>query len=200
VKIDQVMSELVKTDPETKTLIFSYDNLAKEDAYSLAVTVPVDFTNWWSGLIFFNTNLNHISSPDFYGTALDYRKLSYNFTINETIRLDKTLKFELNFAYQSPYITGTILYNKPLYNLDFGISKSINKNLNIGFSLKDIFNTRARNFTSLLPSQQYQYHQKLETRIARLTLTYKFGNTKIAKSSNTSKASQEELDRIKGAN
>jgi hypothetical protein len=200
VHVGQVMSEVVITDTVAKTLIFSYDNLAKEDVYSFAFTIPVDFTRWWSSLMFFNGNHNHIATPDFYGLGLDYKKFSYNFTVNETFRIDKSTKFELNFAYQSPYITGTIFYNKPLYNLDLGISRSFNKNLTIGFSLRDIFNTKARYFTSLLPDQQYQYHQKLETRVARLTLAYKFGNTRISKGTNKPNASQEELDRIKGAN
>lgn len=198
--VGQVMSEVVITDTAAKTLIFSYDNLAKENIYSFAITVPVDYTDWWSSLMFFNTNYNQISTPDFYGVGLDYSRWSYNFTINETFHLDKSTKLELNFAYQSPYITGTIFYNKPLYNLDFGISRSFSKQLTLGFSLRDIFNTKARYFTSLLPNQQYQYHQKVETRVARLTLAYKFGNTKISKGTNKPNASQDELNRIKGAN
>jgi len=200
VHIGQVMSEVVKTDPVSKTLIFSYDNLAKENVYSLALTVPMDVTDWWSGLVFFNTNLNHINTPDFYGTPLDKRRVSYNFTVNESVKINESVKFEANFSYQSPYITGTIFYNKPLYNFDLGLSKAVNKNLNISFSVKDVFNTRARYFTSLLPNQQYQYHQKVETRIVRLILSYKFGNTKIPKSTRKPNASEDELRRIKGAN
>jgi hypothetical protein len=200
VHVGQVMSEVVITDTIAKTLIFSYDNLARENICSFALTVPVDFTDWWSSLMFFNANYNHITTPDFKGVPLNYDRFSYNFTVNETFQIDKSTKCELNLAYRSPYITGTIYYNKPLYNLDIGISRSFGKSLTIGFSLRDMFNTKARYFTSLLPNQQYQYHQKLETRVARLTLAYKFGNTKISRGTNKPNASQDELERIKGAN
>lgn len=200
VRIGQVMSEVVKTDPVSKTLIFSYDNLARENVYSLALTAPVTFTKWWSGVFFFNTNFNHITTPDFDGIPLNYQRIAYNFTANQTVNISNAMKCELNFGFQSPYITGTIFYNKPQYGLDFGISRTFSKHLNVAFSLKDIFDTRARYFTSLLPNQHYQYHQKVETRIARLTVTYKFGNNKIPKIKNRTNSSQEEMNRIKGAN
>ncbi|SFW87183.1 Outer membrane receptor proteins, mostly Fe transport [Chitinophaga sancti] len=200
VRIGQVISEVVKTDPVSKTLIFSYDNLAKQDVFSLALTAPISITRWWSSLFFFNTNLNHIVTPDFDGNPLDVRRLSYNFNVNETFTIDNATKCELNFGYQSPYITGTIFYNKPQYGLDFGLSRTFSKHISASFSVKDIFHTRTRYFTSLLPNQHYQYFQLLETQIVRLTATYKFGNSKIPKVKNGAGASEEEMNRIKGAN
>lgn len=200
VRVGQVMSEVVKTDPVSKTLVFSFDNLAREDIFSFALTLPVSITPWWSGLVFFNANLNHIVTPDFDGVPLDARRASYNFNVNQTINIDKATKCEVTFGYQSPYITGTVFYNKPQYGLDFGVSRTISRHFSASLSVKDILYTRARYFTSLLPNQQYQYHQRLETRIARLTLTYKFGNSKIPKAKNNSSASEKEMNRIKGAN
>ncbi|HAP95975.1 MAG TPA: hypothetical protein DCP54_09570, partial [Chryseobacterium sp.] len=64
-RVNQVMSEVVKTDPISKTLIFSYDNLAKEEVLSLALTAPIRVTNWWSSFVYYNGYWNRIVTPDF---------------------------------------------------------------------------------------------------------------------------------------
>jgi hypothetical protein len=93
-----------------------------------------------------------------------------------------------------------LFYVKPQYSTDAGISHSFDhKNANVKFSVSDIFNTRTNDVTSNYANNDLSITQKRETRIARLTLTYNFGNSKI-KGSRHKSGADEENNRVKGAN
>jgi iron complex outermembrane receptor protein len=81
--------------------------------------------------------------------------------------------------YQSPLLYG--LYEiQARYNVDAGISRSFDeKKFNVKFSVDDIFNTERNNLSINYQSDNLQIMQKQESRIARLTLTYNFGNSSI---------------------
>ena len=65
--------------------------------------------------------------------------------------------------------------------------------------MNDIFNTLTNNVTSNYQTNDLDIHQKRETRITRLTLTYNFGSTKIKAREHQSGA-DDLKGRVKGAN
>jgi iron complex outermembrane receptor protein len=66
--------------------------------------------------------------------------------------------------------------------VDAGVSRSFdNKKLNVKFSVSDIFNTRRNDLDINYGSDDISIRQKGESRIAKLTLTYNFGNSTIKK-------------------
>jgi hypothetical protein len=111
---------------------------------------------------------------------LDRGKLAYVAKANQTFTF-AGFKAELFANYQSPLTYG--LYNiYARYNVDAGISHSFdNKKLNIKFSVSDVFNTERNNLDINYQSDDLQIRQKQESRIARLSLTYNFGNSSIKK-------------------
>ena len=198
---NNVMSEVVITDDVRQTLIFTYKNLAKLDSYYSSLNIPVPVTKWWDANNNFNFYLNRISTPDILGEVLDKRKFSYQINSNHTFSLFENYKAELSFSYLSPNIQGTSNYTKPIYGFDFGIKRSLfQKRGSLSLAVKDIFNTRARTYSSLLPSQNYKYYQKLETQMIRLSFVYNFGNLKLNTKRDRSDNSKEEYNRIKTTN
>lgn len=198
---NNVMSEVVITDDVKQTLIFTYKNLAKLDSYYSSLNIPVSITKWWDANNNFNFYLNRISTPDILGETLDKRKFSYQINSNHTFNLFKNYKAELSFSYLSPNIQGTLNYTKPVYGFDFGVKRSfLQKRASLNLAVKDIFNTRARTYSSLLPSQNYKYYQKLETQMVRLSFVYNFGNLKLNTKRDRSDSSNEEYNRIKTTN
>ncbi len=198
---NNVMSEVVITDDIKQTLIFTYRNLAKLDSYYSSLNVPVPVTKWWDANNNLNFYLNRISTPDILGEVLDKRKFSYQINSNHIFSLFKNYKAELSFSYLSPNFQGTSDYTKPVYGFDFGIKKSVfQKRGSLSLAIRDMFNTRARTYSSLLPTQNYQYYQKLETQMVRLSFVYNFGNLKSNTKRDGPDNSNEEYNRIKTTN
>jgi len=89
---------------------------------------------------------------------------------------------------------------KSQYSTDAGVSHSFaEKKANIKFSVSDIFNQRTNEVTSFYANNDLIINQKRETRVARLTLTYNFGNSKIKAREHQSGA-DDEKSRVKGNN
>ena len=89
---------------------------------------------------------------------------------------------------------------KPQYSNDIGLSHSFdNKKANLKFSVSDIFNQRRNDVTSNYQTNNLDIRQKNNTRVARLTFTYNFGNNKIKAREHQSGA-DDLKGRVKGSN
>ena len=111
------------------------------------------------------------------GNSLNTSKFAFQVKATETFVFDG-FKGELTGAYNSATISG-VDHVKPYYGVDAGISRSFDhKKLNMKLSVSDIFDTRRFIVSSQLLSN-YTYNSKFDTRVARLTATYNFGNTKV---------------------
>jgi len=84
------------------------------------------------------------------------------------------------------------------YGMDMGLGKSVaNKKGNIRFSVSDLFNTRGVKINSTLPDVSYNLSQKHETRVFRLTFTYRFGSSSMKEARHRSTGLESEQSRIK---
>jgi iron complex outermembrane receptor protein len=154
------------------------DNLAEQINYSLNINAPFTITKWWS----MNNNIT--------GFYLGFKTNSTKLTLNNgqfagngnsinTFILSKTVKMEGTFNYQSPLTYG-LFQIRSQYSFDAGISRSFaEKKATLKFSVSDVFNTRQQNLSVRQDNINFDVFQKNETRVARLTFTYNFGNSKI---------------------
>jgi len=174
------------------------DNLAKQNNYSLNINAPFTITKWWSMnnnvtafYLGFKTNTTKLN--------LDNGQFAGNGNSINTFILSKTVKMEGTFNYQSPLTYG-LFHIRSQYGLDAGISKSFaEKRANLKFSVSDVFNTRKQNLTVRQGNINFDVFQKNETRVARLTFTYNFGNSKIQARRHQSGA-DDEKSRVKSGN
>ena len=175
-----LMQQIILTNDTTKASYQTNLNLSSEDSYNASISIPVTVTKWWS--IQFDATAFYLKfkSDTLSGGMLDRGKLAYVAKANQTFTF-AGFKAELFANYQSPLTYG--LYNiYARYNVDAGISHSFdNKKLNIKFSVSDVFNTERNNLDINYQSDDLQIRQKQESRIARLSLTYNFGNSSIKK-------------------
>ena len=82
--------------------------------------------------------------------------------------------------------------------MDVGLSKSIlNNKFNIKFAISDLFNTYDANISSAYPGFNYQLYQKLDSRRAKLTITYRFGSKDIKPQRKRSTGTESEQQRMK---
>ena len=190
------IQEIILTDTKDEASYETHLNLQSEDAYSVSVNAPFTFTKWWSGNLDANSFYLKFKSDTLFGGTLSKGQLAYNLKLTQTFTF-AGFKTEVFGNYQSA-LTDGIYQIKPRYSVDAGISRSIdNKKLNIKFSVDDIFNTRRNDLDVFYQSDNITIRQKSETRIARLSLTYNFGNTSIKKREHKS-AVQDESQRAGG--
>jgi iron complex outermembrane receptor protein len=190
-----VMVEFPKQLDDQKVTFITRENLAEQINYSLNINAPFTITKWWS----MNNNVTGFylgfKSPQ---TELNLNNGQYAANGNSinTFVLSKTVKMEGTFNYQSPLTYG-LFQIRSQYSFDAGISKSFaQKKANLKFSVSDVFNTRKQNLTVNQGNLNFSVFQKNETRVARLTFTYNFGNSKIQSRRHNSGA-DDEKSRVK---
>jgi iron complex outermembrane receptor protein len=190
-----VMTEVLVT--KDKASYSTQLNLQSQDSYNANINAPFTFTKWWTG----NANLNGFylgfKSDSLLGGNYNKGRAAFQAKVLQNFALGKGFKAELSSNYQSALVYGLFLV-KPQYSTDAGISKSFaNKKANVKLSVSDIFNTRRNDVTSKYQNVNIDIRQKSETRIALLTFTYNFGNSKI-KARNHQSGAESEKGRVGG--
>lgn len=195
--VKDVIMQVLLPNEEKKALFQTNENLAKNIVYGANLNVPVNIFKWWQT----NNNLNvfhlEFSSPDLAGKALSTSKTSFTIKSQHTFIINADLNAELSARYESPLDYGTLSIGER-HGIDVGISKSLmDKKINIKLAVSDVFNTQATRLGSTYPGLSYQLYQKNESRIARITLSYKFGKNELKPARRRTTGVEEEKGRLK---
>jgi outer membrane receptor for ferrienterochelin and colicin len=187
--INNVMTRYIYAD-SNGTSYFTYRNLASSGTYGIEMLFNGNIFKWWS----FNSNITYlkVSYSGNEGNNNDYD--SWVGKLNTAITLPEDIEFQLLFNYQGrtsaamgigdqTYFSGASKvslaqgYNEPDYYLDVAIKKNFfNRKLSLVFKVIDLLNT-SKYETVISDTNFYtEYYRKRNTRIAFLTLTYRFGS------------------------
>lgn len=192
-----VITEVLLPDTAKKALFQTNENLDKQINYGLNLNAPVTLSKWWSSSNNILAYYLGFRSSDLRGQDLNSGKVAFQFNSQHKFSINKTLSAELLADYRSPIEYGTLKISSQ-YGVDLGISKTLlNKRANIKFALSDIFDTRRQTITSAYTGLNYNLEQKNETRIGRLSLSYRFGKTEIKPERRRSTGLEDEQRRIK---
>ena len=132
------------------------------------------------------------------GANYNSGRFAYQAKVSQNINF-AGFRAEILENYQSSLVYGLYLV-KPQYSIDAGISRAFaDKKINLKLSVSDIFDMRRNDVNSVFQANNIYIRQKNETRIARLTFTYNFGNSSI-KSRNRQTGSSEESSRVSSGN
>lgn len=187
------ISNVILSDTVTRSIFRTKQNLATFNYYSLNLTAPLLITRWWTTYTNLTLFYSQFRSPNVNGEVLNLQRGSYQLSTNQVITLGKTTTIEVNANYFAPSAAGTYI-RSTYYGLDLGINQSWRaKKGSIKLAVSDLFNTRSRqSMTSNLPNNRYEALQTNETRIIRLSLSYRFGNTQLKATDKKSGAESEE--------
>ncbi|SDC83838.1 TonB-dependent receptor domain-containing protein [Pedobacter soli] len=196
-RVDDVIAEVILPDEAQKALYQTNANIATNISYSANLNVPVQITKWWQT----NNNLNvfylSFESPNLAGRALKTGKTSFQFKSQQTFTIVNGFTAELNGNYESPLDYGTLSL-KARYSIDAGLSKTLfNKKASLKLALSDVFNMSENNLSSAYPGLTYTVHQKNETRVGRISFTYRFGKNEIKPARRRSTGTESEQGRMK---
>lgn len=189
--------QTVLTDTVTKISTVTRVNFSSRSYYSLNINSPYTIFSWWTGNINGSFYYSKYISDNLLGSSFNKGKLAYTIKAAQNFQLSNNDRIELLSRYRSSQLYG-FYYMEATSSVDAGVSHSFaNKRTNLKFSISDIFNKDKTHLTINNPGSNFIGGQKLDTRIARITFTYNFGNNKIKREDRAS-ATAEERKRAKG--
>ena len=194
---NDVIAEVLLPDTAKKALFQTNENLDKQINYGLTMNAPVSLSKWWSSSNTVMLFYLGFRAPDLRGQELNNGKVAWQFNSQHKLIISKTLSAEILADYRSALQYSTLNISAQ-YGIDLGISKSLmNKRMSIKFALSDAFDTRKQNITSAYSGLNYNLMQKNETRIGRVSLSYRFGKSEIKPERRRSTGLESEQSRIK---
>ncbi len=193
-----VMSQVLITDPATKVTYQTDLNMQTQNNYNFNINSPYTLAKWFTGNINVTGFYMQFKADNILGANYNSGRFAYQAKITQNITF-AGFRAEILENYQSSLVYGLYLV-KPQYSIDAGISRAFaDKKINLKLSVSDIFDMRRNDVNSVFQANNIYIRQKNETRIARLTFTYNFGNSSI-KSRNRQTGSSEEASRVSSGN
>ncbi|RYY14766.1 MAG: TonB-dependent receptor, partial [Chitinophagaceae bacterium] len=169
-------------------------NLSSSDYIGFTVSAPVNVTKWWNMLN--NGNLFYIHYNGRLGTTdLNSGKPAYDLRSNNTFTIGKGWTAELIGSYNSAGRDGFMVFDAR-WGLSAGVQKAVLKSKGtIRFNMTDIFWTNLPKAVITYNNYIEKWHAYRETRVANLSFTYRFGNSKVQAARRRTMGSEEERQR-----
>jgi iron complex outermembrane receptor protein len=187
--------DVLYTDTVRKATFQTNENLQTRDNYNININSPYTITKWWTGNVNVDAFYQKFKSAALLGQMLNNGQAAFQGRTTQTF-IVPGYKFELTANYQSAQ-SYSIFKMKSQYAIDAGVSHSFyQKKMNLKFAVNDVFNTRKSRVSTNYSDTRLNLVQKNETRIARLTFTYNFGNSKI-KARQHQTGAEDEKGRVK---
>ena len=196
---DQVITQLLKQEAETRKTFQTTANLAKRTTYSIGVSLPLPIKKWWTSNtdIFFNrAELKGTISASNISPSGNMFYLS----TNHTFTLPKDIKIEFGGNYFTGGLEGAFLFGAG-GSLNMGIQKTVmKKRATIRLNAQDILYTSNPQVTIKYADLDVLVKPRNDSRVVRLNFTYRFGNASIKGARQRSTGLDAEKGRVKGAN
>ncbi|MCC3151617.1 TonB-dependent receptor [Hymenobacter sp. BT770] len=190
--------EVVQPESATSRLIVSRPvNLATQHYFALTLTAPLEPLKGWN---VYNNAVLYYSQfvGDLAGTALNRGRLAFNLSSTSTVALPRAWTLDVNATYQSREQYG---FNnaRPLGQLTLGAQKSLwDRKATLKLNVTDVLYTNIEGGTSAYNNYVERFRQPGDSRVATLTLTYRFGNDKLAPARRRTDGAEDEKRRAGG--
>lgn len=175
-----VITQVLLQDTANKSLFQTSQNLASEMEYNFNISAPFEVTKWWTTTNDFTIFYLGYKTPNLMGAKFSSGRTGILFNSNNLFKITPALRMEVVADYKSPLVFGTIEMSKPQFFMDMGVNYLFpKKRTSLKFAVSDVLNTLEQHIVSVIPSVNYTIFQKNETRVFRLTFTYRFGSRDV---------------------
>jgi hypothetical protein len=169
-------------------------NLESSDYFGLTVSAPFKITKWWNMINNANLFYNHFNG-NLGSTQLSNGRPAVDIRTNNSFTFNKGWSAELSANVNSGGQYGFMVFD-PQWGIGAGVQKSIMKSKGtLRFNISDIFWTNLPKAVVTFDDYIEKWHAYRETRVANLTFTYRFGNSKVQAARRRTTASEEERQR-----
>lgn len=204
-----VMTDILQQNNAQKLTNVTKYNIGYVDNFGIAFSVPMPITKWWFSNTYFNLYNNHyvgdipkvtIAANGTESTIyqpLDARATTYNANMTNQFTLPKKFSLELSAWYQSGFVEGQLV-GKPMGSVSFGIQKKLMKDkATLKLNVNDVFWTQRFRGSFAFNDIDVQIMNRWESRTARISFTYRFGNNKVKAARQRQTGLEDEKGRVK---
>lgn len=167
-------------DSQTRKTVQTTVNIDQYNYYSLNLVFTKRLTSWW------NTNTSFLSFYNVYKGVINNNLVnnstpSFSATTNNSFSIRDGLSMECGFQYNYKSIYGVTMIN-PLYNLTLGVQQLLfKKTLTLTVNVTDLLWTSYPSGNTNFNDVNETWKSKRDTRVATITLSYKFGKGQMSK-------------------
>lgn len=197
--IDVIVQEVPGQIPEQNITYVTTDNLATQDNISLTMSFPVTVTKWWNMQNNVNIFYNKYVSP-YLGAEYNVDFTAFNVYTSQNFVLPKGFTAEVFGWYNSKSIYG-FYTTQPQGAFGLGVQKTLmNKKATLKLNVNDPFWLNQFRGYANYQDINFRIRARWESRIARLTFTYRFGNQNVKAARQRSTSTESERNRAGGGN
>lgn len=175
------ISQMSYHDIPNESVVMRHENYADGNGTGGTLSINYNPFKWWESSTDISANYDEINPYLSIFTAKKYSGWGGTTSMNNTFTLNKKKNFfaSLNYWYSFPSLSWGL--SDASSSLDIGFKYlALDKKLTIGLNFNDIFKTSQSMYTDFSQGFIQTFHQYYDSRNARLSLSYKFGNSKIS--------------------
>ena len=173
---DNIISQIVKPEPNSKIRYLTVDNVASFRNIGLSITAPIPVAKWWNANLFTNIYNNRYQGIyDTFNIDVSYTSFTINLTNNFTFK--KGWNAEMSGFYRHKSLGG-LTRMEPVYQMSLGVQKQVMKGKGtVRINLRDPFawqKFEGRNEYGLVSGG---FISRPDSRQLTTTFTWRFGKT-----------------------
>ena len=194
-KTDDVIIENAPRLEGTKTFTTAA-NLANSENWTFQLNFPIKLGKWLEGYGG-NQAIYNAYDADYQGSTYKASRWHWLAYTGLTMKLPKDIKVEINGWYLTKFLEEFLTIGN-LGGVSIGASKTFwDKRGRLSLNVNDILYSQNSTAVIDFSNVRVNFTQRNDTRNARLTFSYTFGNTKVKNARRRSTASESESSRIK---
>jgi iron complex outermembrane recepter protein len=172
---NDVISQVIKPEPNSKIRYLTPDNVAKFNNVGLSITTPVMFAKWLNTNVFTNVFNNHYKGV-YDNVKIDMSFTSFMINITNNFTISKGFTVELSGFYRHNNINSLSLM-EPIYQMTIGGQKQILKGKGtIRLNIRDPFAWQKFEGLNKYGLIDGEFHVRPDIRQVTATFTWRFGN------------------------
>ncbi|MEM1319135.1 MAG: outer membrane beta-barrel family protein [Bacteroidota bacterium] len=189
-------TQVSRQNNETKEIQYIRENVSDRNYFGITLSIPVKINDWWT-LQFDGDAYGKHENDIYLGEQLKYTRLVYGADLVSQFRVSsQNLFIEISGQYASPdqsFFSESSAYG----DLSMAMRKYfLNKKLAVSFKVSDILRTNAPNVRVNFTDQRVAYDNIWDSRVAQLSLRYRFGRNKVNSRKKRKASAKEEKNRI----
>ncbi|WP_420153088.1 outer membrane beta-barrel protein [Siphonobacter sp.] len=190
-----IITEVLRQDDAARTTFINKENFGFRENYGVAISANIPITKKWMSINYLNVNRNRFVGL-LNGGEFDGRIVTTTFNTQNQFTLPKNWSAEISGFYMSGFLEGTIK-GEPMWQVSVGVQKQFwDKKASLKLNVRDIFWSQQFRGSFVFGNVDMQIRNKWENRVANLTFSYRFGNSKIQASRRRSTGLESEAGRV----